>query len=646
MKAVISALIAASLFGGSQRSDRLRPDLRHWSENLYQAAPSLEDFEDFLSDLDLDDDPDDLEADQKKRISELKALESIELAKESPGRGFLLAKQMVEISFKISSYQRMIAERDFYYASNQWRLQDPALLQNLRNQGDLEQTSLKAVGFARNLVNSYSFEPDYSQYLLIRLLARTRNSNLFLFYDQFKKKFPNSYYSPHVNQFIADYYFAQHDWDKAETLIKAVINNKDTPIRPYAIYKLAWLHIMRAQTLSTQEKRSEQLTQAQTALRLCIKLMKEWDHYTPVFKLKREAAIDLAWIHAELRTPNSEVLHEFEDNKLKEAYLSFLRYLAVDAIRDGDSQRAESAFAEYLPMVAMQRQLPQDLMSQIELFLLNRSFDKVLEAYKKIRALYQDKSEWCQEWHSDELLIKHSERQLANHLALTAMKLQQEAEAMTVTSSSSTKDKSSSTSKSKLSKQELMALSRSYYDLFMEWYPDSDARDDARYNYALVIFQNGEAERAIKLLTEITLDPKSTHHRDAAYSLILAVANWDAQQSLPKLPEAAKGKVPVPLTKSKALLVEKIDAFTKSWPDAEENIPALYTAAQTFFDFAHYDEASKRFDIIIKMAVEAGRWEELIPICKGYLANKEILAAGHRKLIKQTLDYAKSQSPK
>ncbi len=656
MKTIVIGLIASSLFGGSLRSDRLKPDVRHWSEDIYAAAPHFEDFEDFLSDLNGNDDPDDLKKDQEKRLEELKNLESIDLSKESSGRGYLLAKQMVETSFKISSYQRMMAERDMYFKSKEWRLQDPTARNKIPKQADIEAHSLKTLGFARNLVNSFTFEPDYSQYLLIRLLARTQNSNLFLFLDQFKKRFPNSAFMPHVNQVLAEYYFQLKDYEKSEALLKTIMDNKSTQIRPYAIYKLAWIHIMRSQKEKDAAKRKEVLEKAAVALRLSLKLMDDWDFYKPLFKLKEEAAVDLAWVFAELRMPQAEVQKYFKDNKPKEAYQIYLVYLAVDAVRDGDTKLAEAAFAEYLPKESESRNLPHHLMSQIELFIQTRSFDKVLESYKKIRGLFDPESPWMKEWRDDTVLIEQSQRQLSSHLVLTATKIQQEAEKMA--SAPPPKVKGTAVYDS----AKLMVISKSYFDLFMDWYPNSDAQDDARYNYALLVFQNGETEQAIQLLTKIANDTKSEHRKDAAYSLVIASVNWDATQPVPKLPEAGKAKAPVPLTKSKALLVEKIDFFFKNWPEDEQNVPALYTAAQTMFEFGHYEEAMKRFDVLIKLApkseqgdaalntllsfyVDAQRWDELISICKEYLANKAVTGAGHRKIIRQSLDYAKSQKP-
>jgi TolA-binding protein len=657
MKAIALGLIASSLLNGSVRSERMRPDVRHWAEDIYAAAPRYEDHEDFLSDLNVDEDFEDLKEAQSKQIEELKKLEEIDLSKESSGRGFLLAKQLVETSLKISTFQRMMAEREIFFKSKDWRLQDVTARNKIPKQSEIESHSFKTVGFARNLVNNYTFEQDRNQYLLIRLLARTQNSNLFLFLDQFKKRFPNSSFMSHVNLALAEYYFQLKEYDKAEGLLKAIMDNKTTAVRPYAIYKLAWVHIMRTQNEKDSAKRMAGLEKAAVALRLTHKLMNDWDAYKPAFKLKEEAAVDLAWVFAEMRSPKADVQKYFEDNKPKAGYHTYLVYLAVDAIRDGDSKLAESAFAEYLPNEVESRYYPRDLMSQIDLFIQTRSFDKVLEGYKKIRALFEEDNPWMKEWRKDKQLVESYQKQLSNHLILTASKIQQEAEKM-----GSQPPPKAVKGQPVYDASKLMVISKSYYDLFMDWYPNSDAQDEARYNYALLVFQNGEMERAIQLLTKIANDTKSEHRRDAAYSLVVAAANWDSTQPVPKLPDPGKAKNPVPLTKSKSTLVEKIDFFHKNWPEDEQNIPALYTAAQTLFEFGHYEDAMRRFDGLVKLApkteqgeaalntllsyyVEVARWDDLITICKQYLANKTVASSGHRKLIRQTLDYAKSQKP-
>jgi len=99
---------------------------------------------------------------------------------------------------------RFMAERELFFKSKDWRLQDITARSKIPKQAEIESHSFKTVGFARNLVNNYTFEQDRNQYLLIRLLARTQNSNLFLFLDQFKKRFPNSTFLPHVNLALAE----------------------------------------------------------------------------------------------------------------------------------------------------------------------------------------------------------------------------------------------------------------------------------------------------------------------------------------------------------------------------------------------------------------------------------------------------------
>lgn len=663
-RTLILALFSLPL-GCKSTSDDVTPDVRHWGLDLSTATPRIEHLEDFLSDLDVHDNVGDMEKEHAERMKELAELEAIDLSQESPGRAYNIKKKIAQAQMKESSYYRAMAARRLYYTSKQWRLVNPELLLEIKKDKDLEAGTFKILEISRELATKFSFEPDENQYLLIRVMARQQNQSLPLYYDQFKKAFSVSPYAAKVDALLAAAAFDKKDYAKADSMLKSLMENKTSDVRPYIAFQVAWLNIARALEEKDAKKRAEYLTKGQVGLRLSIKLMDEWKGPKPSFDLLREASHDLAWLAAEQDAAPADARKLLKDNDAEDFYREYQKYAAMKAIRSNRVPAAEALIKDLQFEQEEARDYPVYHFMQAEAALAKNDFAGVQQKYQEIRALFKAEVPWYEKWQDDKVLIDLVDQQLGNHIVTTAMlmksKGEQLAAAAAAPEANPPKDKKAETAKP-MSREDYFARSREFMKLYAEWYPKGEALDDIRYQTALLEYHGGNLEKAIEQLSAIARDGTSKHKKAATYDVMIVASEWDDKQPVPNLPENGKAKKPIPLTKSKTQLIEKIEAFLKEDPEAENAVNLNYTIASTYHAFGHYDKSLPLFDGILQKApkseigeaslnlalsylVEAKRWPELLDKCKAYLANKEIAGAGHRKLLRETLEYAKSMSP-
>lgn len=643
-----------------------RPDLRHWTDDLYRAAPQFTDFENFLSDLDFDDDLEDLDEEFAERAAKLQELEAEDRSQQSAGQIFHNDKQRLELMLQQATYIHFKVQRDYYYQTGEWRLS--ADKPRFAKSPEWENLSLKTLELARSVVNNSNFEGDMNLALLIRLMGRSEHANFFLFTEQFKKKYPNSPAMATVLHTTGEYHFAKKEWDKAEASFKAAMEFKDAPLRPYSVYKLGWLHLVKNKDEKDQAKRDEGFKKAIAAFRLSLKLMDSWDEYDPVFDLKKEALTDLAWTLAALRTPRPEVEKMLEEADGEEAIRDYLYYLAIDSGRKGETQVAAEGLKQLIQLDPENREVPRYLLNISELQLIDRRFDQLISSYKDVQGIFHEENPWFEEFEDDSDYQNLIKKQLANHLAHAAQATFEAAQAMPEEVAPNPAEAKAAAAgqapapakKPTLTRQALFASSKDLYRIYSEWYPNGDAQEEARYNNALSFFHTGDPQKSLELLKAIAQDEKSKYQREATYNAVMVAAAFDQKQPLPKLPEPGKAKSPLALGKSKVDLIERIDYLATAFPETEDLLALQFMAAQTYFDYGHYPEALRRFDLIVQAApeteqgqtslhtllsyqVEAGLWNEAITSCETYLKNKRVTAAGHRKILKQTLQYAKGQ---
>ncbi len=665
--------VTVALLGCKTTSDDLTPDVRHWGLDLVSATPRIENLEDFLSDIDLHENVKKLEKEHQDRLKEIAELEATDLSQEAQGgRAYNVKKRIAVALMRDATYARAMAARRLFYDTKQWRLVNPELLLTLKKEKEVEESSFKILEATRELATKFTFEPDENQYNLIRMMARQQSQSLPLYYEQFKKSFSASPFADEVEAFLAAGAFDKKDYAKADSLFKALMENKSSNVRPYVAFQVAWLNIARYIDEKDAKKRPELLAKAQVGLRLSIKLMRDWKGKKPSFDLAREAAHDLAWIAAEQGTPAADGLKLLIENDAKEFYRDYQKFAVMKAIRENQLPVAEALIKELSFEQEGSRDFPVYQFMMAEVALAKNDFVGAQRKYEEIRGLFKPEVVWFEKWKDDKILIDLVDQQLGNHIVTTAMVMKTKGEQAAKAAPEAPKgavDKPKVLTAAKtpvenpkpLTREEYFAKSRDLMRLYAEWYPNGQALDDIRYQSALLEYHGGQVEKAMNLLAAIAKDTKSKHNKEAIYDVMIVTSEWDDKQASPDLPETGKVKSPIALPKSKVLLIEKIEAYLKSEPDAENAINLQYNIASIYHAYGHYEKSLPLFDALLQKApateigqaslnlslsylMESKRWDLLLEKCKAYLSNKEVTGAGHRKVLRQTLEYAKSMA--
>ena len=668
IKYCILSLVALSYYGCKTTSDDFRPDVRHWGLDLAMASPKIDQLEDFINDLNLAESQQDLQNDHDKRVAQLNELQAIDLKEQSPGTAYNIKKKIALAKMREASYFRAMAGRRLYYNTNQWRLENADLLLEIRKDKDVENIAFETLEITRDLAANATFDRDENQYLLIRVMARQRSQNLLLYYDQFKKVFGTSPYAVKVNALLAANAIDVQDYTKADAMLKALMADKSSDIKPYVAFQVAWLNIAQALHETDLKKRSPLLTKAQIGLRLCLKLMKERDKKPSSLDLQLEAGIDLAWLAAEQGMGPAEAKKLLVENAAEKFYRDYLEYAAMESVRNGQIPTAELQVKELQFEHQEDRDFPKTLFIQADAALAGNDLSLVQQRYQEIRNLFKPETPWFEKWKEDKVLLDLLEQQLGSHIVSSALMMKAKGEALAQTPAAAVTphpplpSKDAGVKSKVLTREDYFSRSRDLIKLYAEWYPKGQALDDLCYQTALLEYHSGHLEKSIELLATIAKDKTSKHQKEATYDGMIAVSEWDESFAVSALPEAGKVKKPIPLPKSKTLLIEKIQAYLASEPQAENTINLQFSIASIYHNFGYYDKSLPLFDTIIladpkseaggnalfftlNYLLETTQWAQLIEKCKTYLANKEVAGAGHRKDLRQHLEYAKSMLP-
>ncbi len=622
------------------------PDLRHWSDQLSFAVPSLADFEAYMSEQDEDASWSELKDAATERQERLAKLDEAADGEGSQGQIFRIQRERVSILQEDLVYRRLQREQEFFQKSNHWRALDMDRARLAEKDQRAHDIALKILNITRDIVKQFPFEEDTNSYLLIRAMVRVQHSNTNLFFEQFKKKFPQSPHAPLVYHVMAEGYAAQKNWQAAEDLLKQAIEFKESPARPYSIFRLAWLHIEKALAEADAVKKAETLDKAVAGFRLATKLLHDKPQKKGLFPLANQATIDLAWTFALQKKPEEEVREFFAKAAQPLAFGDYLYYSALEADRAGDFPLAESLWQKLAEQSPLSLERPRILLNQAEHARLKGDQPAMLSVYKQLQALGEPENPWAKEFSDRPEEGLRVKQWTAHHLSYAAQMAYLAGEALPEGKA----------------RAQALASSEELYKLYGEWYPEGSAREEGTYYKALSLYFKGMYQDSLKLLSTIADNEKSPLQREASYNAVLVAAAFDEKQKLPKLPPLGQAKKPTALTPSKEALLQRTETYLKRFPDAQEKAPFEYMLAQMFFEFGNYAEAVPRFTSVImdfpateqgetslhtllQYYVETMQWDVLIPLCEEWMKNKTLRAAGHRKILRQTLEYARTQKP-
>jgi tetratricopeptide (TPR) repeat protein len=396
------------------------------------------------------------------------------------------------------------------------------------------------------------------------------------FFLRLIKDYPNSKYIPDAYLSFAEFYFNKGEMDSALRFYEKVEQFPKSSVYPYAVYKKGWCYV--------------NLGDFKTALETFVGVVKMTQD--PRFKgpqvkqLEKEAKKDIVKAYSHVGGPDKAwEFFQRTGGDFAPKMMEGLAELYWEQGKFSDSSRVYrkviSQNMESPRICEWQNKIVRNTLSQgtkrdqvQEIQRLGAVYDRVHD----MKGIKKDQLEECQTAFHDtskELaLIWHKEAQRTKN-------------------------------------QDTYALVKFVYKEFLDRFPnDKDAYDMAFYYGELLWTLENWKDAAEQYTKVVEMNPKGKYVKDAAYAAVLGWKNAlnvdDHEQKEQVDRDRDKfnkkgdklGALEIPEYQKK--MIGAFDTYIKYVPDAPELVVIKYRKARIFYEYNHFDEASKLFQDIVE----------------------------------------------
>ncbi len=507
---------------------------------------------------------------------------------------------------------------------------------------------MDAVNLYRKIINKYTSYPGRAQvlfYLASSLWDMEKYKEGLTTYRQMIKDYPNSKYVPDAYLAFGEYYFEKALLDKALMAYKKVAEYKESQIYPYALYKQGW----------------------------CYYNLHEWDKAKEMF----QSVIYLA----DMGVKGNRI--EVRKEALKDFTLTYSQ--------EGSATAAPRVFKRLAP-----KEAPKMLVNLAGMYFGEGQDKKAILLYtymikeKKCSAevpFYQGRVVDCGSRVGNKRYTVKQVRQLVDLFEYVAgclkspdarqkekIKEARELAEQTLRRLASIWYKEAKETK----QRDTFAYAQELFGDYLDLFPRSPDAYDMRFAYSELLFHRLERyERAAVEYSKVvsqdlgwlakhkkfpkkgTKDKKGrsapgTYLCDAAYKAVLAHRELMKKERKlerrrhkkeKKSGPVALGKKAIP--KGKRRFIKAAEIYLDHCPSDQDICSVKFDIAKTYYDFSHYEEATKRFDEVVKDCTgndlaEYGAnlvldtfnlkqdWESLNKYARKYYANSTLMK--HEKL--------------
>jgi TolA-binding protein len=391
------------------------------------------------------------------------------------------------------------------------------------------------------------------------------------------KDYPNSKYIPDAYLSFAEYYFDKGEMDAALKFYEKVEQFPKSSVYPYAVYKKGWCYV--------------NLGDYKTALETFVAVVRMTQegkvgiNAAQKQALQKEAKKDIVKAYAHVGGPDKaweffqrtggdfapkmmEALAElyWEQGKFPDSTRVYRKVISMNM----DSPRI-CEWQNKIVRNTLSAGSKRDQVQEIE------RLGAVYDVVDKMKGLKKDQMEECRNAFHDtskELaLIWHKEAQ---------------------------KTKNSDT----------YALDKYVYKVFLDHFPkDKDAYEMSFYYGELLWTLENWKDAADQYTKVVEFNPQGKYVKEAAYAAVLAWKNAlnvdDHEQR--DLVESDREKMkakgeklqPVNIPEYQMKMIGAFDTYIKYVPDAPELVTIKYRKARIYYEYNHFDEASKLFEDIV-----------------------------------------------
>ncbi len=543
----------------------------------------------------------------------------------NPGRKFELYLRLGEIYAERSEYLRDIEMKDFDTAYEKWVTAGKKGAQPVVSTKNSKAELMKSTEAFRRLVREFPKHPrtDAALYALAKTLLLLDNDNAVLYFDQIVKEHKNSPLLPDTYLALGEFYFYKHDMEKAKDNYKEAMNYKESRVYPFSVYKLGWAHYN--SKAGNEKDTVENVNKSIAAFKLAIKIA-ERDKANPGnFNLRQEAINDLIMVFAETERID-EAMDYFSRLGEKEAFYDMLEKLGSIYDDNGENTKAIDVYGRLLSESPNRPRNPEIHAKLVKIYDRALQVPAAVDTLKKMRTLYVDQSsKWVVANAKDAALVKEAAEKTQKNIHRFGALYHQQGQ--------------------KTKKKAYFDAAAELYRLYLANFPKADESYELRFYLADIYFYFEQFENAADEYYKVTQErPKDGKYlKQSALLSVGAIRNIDEATQYQKLPPLGQVAQPIALPRVKAKLVTMIDNYVKLLPTEKDGFAMRYTAALTYFEYGHYQNALARYDAIAMEIPESPQgqlsvktvmsyyaerkdWENLVKVSRKYVDNPKIAA--------------------
>lgn len=563
---------------------------------------------------------------EELRLQTIQSINQLLRGNIPDARKFELYLRLGELHSERHDYLRDLEMREYEARYEQWERSKsrgkPPEMSNKRSQAAL----LQSANSFRQLVQEYPRHPrtDAALYALAMTLLRLDNDNAVLYFQQLIRTHRNSPLLPETYLALGEFYFYKHDIEKAIENYRAAMQYRESNVYPYAVYKLGWAHFNA--TPKNQAEAKTNIDRTIAAFQLVIKLSEVDRNESRNLNLRQEAINDLIMVYAETERTD-EALSYFRRIGENAAFFDMLERLGHIYVENGQNKKAIEIFSRLLREAPNRPGNPEIHVTLAELYDKVNQLRNVVGALNAMNSLYVESSSWTSANRRDEGRLKEARDLTQRNIHRIGTHYHQAGY--------------------KTNQDRFLTAASQLYQIYLKSFPQAEESYELRYYLADILFHFKQYEAAADQYFRVSRakvkEPK--YLKDAALNAVVAIRKIDETQKYQQLPPLGQVPQPIELPRVKVKLVQMMDNYIRLLPNEKEGFPMRYSAAQTFFEYGHYDEALKRFDALgqghpdtlqgqtaVKMILgyhsERKEWDVLVDKARGFLKNENIVKAG------------------
>ncbi len=407
--------------------------------------------------------------------------------------------------------------------------------------------------------------------------GREKGSEAIKYFQMILDKYPRSRYVADAWMAIAEYrFYERQDYKGSLDAYEKVIQHPKSQLYDLALFKTAWCYWKLGDTNKSALRFKDVLDLAKK------KAGRTEAEQRRAQELQGQALDYLVELFTEDDTKSAHDAFEFLSQIGGKQYSrKVLKQLAETVFDQTRYERAVEAYRLLIELDPTAGEAPDYHGKIVEAYQLLGDVNTAVVEMRKLANGYGGRSAWAAANKDHPKTLEHA-RTLAEGLIRTVAK--------TMHSEAQQNEKTT-----KVVDRQRYARAAESYEFYLANFPDAADAAELRYFRAdILYFKLGKYEEAGREYLGVgKTQPPGQYHKDA---LLKAMSSFEKVRK----PVAGSGGGKREITESDRLFGEAADLYATLFPKDKEIVTVIYKNGQFFFDYGDYDEAVKRFGLIVE----------------------------------------------